>query len=345
MLATSSGRRSVLRNEHENICAALGWTLGDEDGSREAPPTSAMTDADRLRLGVHLAQQAADNWPNSGRIDDGVYWLGRAIERGAGLRSADLALCHAQLATCLRYSGRRDGLIENAEEGLAILRRLGGPADALHLALRSRAAAEEVVGDYRVAMTFYEESRVKARLEGNLAQLHRTLNSEAGLVGVLGDFEEERRMEEESLEIAIQLDDMGAVLGCRQNLACTLRILGRLEEAESMMREVVAVSPALHQGFEMASLADDYAAILGGLGQDVTAMRLWGSAQQFYDNGTMKRSVFQWDEIADAVGSVRARVPADVWDAEVQTGRDIPLGVALSDAARAQGGGVGRGSG
>jgi predicted ATPase/class 3 adenylate cyclase len=324
---------AMLHEEHENICAALAWMLGEiepSDGVR-----SAAADL-RVRGGLHLAQHVAEHWPNSGRLEDSSYWLGRAIERAGAIDSPDLAMCLTELATCLRFSGQREGVREYAEQGLAMMRRLGGPSDPFHLALRGRAVVEELFGELEVARTLLQESLDLARADADLPQLHRSLVSLGALVVSLDDLEGCRRMEEEALGITIQLGDYGAELGCRQNLACTFRLLGRLEEAEAMMRGVAAAAPAVHEGFEMASIADDYAAILAGLGQDVLAMRLWGSAQEFYDGGLMTRSPIQWDEIASAVESVRERVPVDMWDTEVRVGRATPLGAVLSAAAGAQ---------
>ena len=148
---------------------------------------------------------------------------------------------------------------------------------------------------------YYEESLAIARADADLAQLHLTLVSLGGLViDPEKDLERCRQMEQEALDITIELGDYGAELGCRQNLACTLRLLGRLDEAESMMRGVASAAPALYQGFEMASIADDYAAILGGLGQDVAAISALGRRA-----GVLRRRAH--DAQSHAVGRDRGR--------------------------------------
>ena len=64
------------------------------------------------------------------------------------------------------------------------------------------------------------------------------------------------------------MGDVVAVSDSQQNLACTLRMLGRAGEADLMMRQVIPVALAYQDDQNAATLAEDYAAILADLGHD-----------------------------------------------------------------------------
>ena len=120
-----------------------------------------------------------------------------------------------------------------------------------------------------------EEAADAARAFGHLSALHRVLSEYGTFEGYLGHLERCRELEQEALDLTVEVGDFEAAAGCRQNLACTLRMLGRTQEAAEMMREAAASLLALSSAGELAALGDDFGAILAETGQIALPSGSW----------------------------------------------------------------------
>jgi hypothetical protein len=182
------------------------------------------------------------------------------------------------------------------------------------------------------ARALYEEAVAVARAADDLEALHRALSGLAVFVGNTGDLELCRGMEREALDLTIELGDPPAELGCRQNLACTLRLMGQLQEAEAMMTSTVASALAIYATTDLIYIGDDYGAILAEIGRDRDAVRLLGASDAEYERLKMPRGQVQTDEITPAFDQARARLDEAEWVALYAEGRTTPLDEALAAA-------------
>jgi predicted ATPase/class 3 adenylate cyclase len=315
--------RAVLAAEFANVTAALEWLLAETDDSA----------AERTRLGVGMVAAVGSVWGSEGRVEETVYWFRRAVERGRNLVAGDVGVCAAGLANYLRFSGE-DGR-RYAEEALDLFRALDQPHKGHVYVLRTMAAVELEDDRLDAARALYDEAVAVARAAGDRHALHRVLSELGAFVGGRGDLELCRKMEQEALDLTIELSDPPAETSCRQNLACTLRLMGHIDEAEEMMTATVVSALAMYGPGELVYIGDDYGAILAETGRDRDAARLLGASDGEYERLKLARGQAQTDEIAPAYDKARARLPKVEWQALYDEGRATPLRAALAAAVRA----------
>ncbi len=143
------GWLNALEDEHDNIRAALAWSLTAERGFQDHT------------LGVRLAGTLWLFWYYHSHLDEGRRWLERAI----GLD--DMAAARAPLRDRLRalvgfgalahFHGDDAVALPALEEGMAIGRRVGDPVD-LAYALTILGNVAEDAGRYHEAEGFFREA-------------------------------------------------------------------------------------------------------------------------------------------------------------------------------------------
>ena len=287
--AQYAAARAALETEHANICAALDWAL--------SRPCTEHRD-----VGLGVASLIGRYWNTAAaRLPDCEHWLSIAVDLGAP-DSRDLAYCMAVLANCLRFSAkepqRRTRL---ALDSVDMLRRLGVRAD-LPYPLRTLAAVERERGNVAASRAVFDEVISIVRDLNDPAALRIALTELGGYEASDGNLERSQELEIEAVAVAQQMGDLVAVSDSQQNLACTLRMLGRAGEAELMMRQVIPVALAYQDAQTAANVAEDYAAMLADLGHVALAARLIGSADGLHDHSGLPASNTQLAEIADAIG-------------------------------------------
>ncbi|HYO33634.1 MAG TPA: tetratricopeptide repeat protein, partial [Nocardioidaceae bacterium] len=297
--------RAKLATEHANICAALGWTL--EGGVK------------RRDIGLEIATKMGYHWNSSGRLTDTDLWLTKVVNLGAPDGPA-LAQCLAILANSLRILGKEPNRQARlATESVTMLRRLG-EADALPYALRTLAAVEWERGDIPAARILYDELITTVRDLGDPSTISVALEEVSGFETSHGSLERALQLAGEAHEIATEVGGVGEA-GTRHNLACILRLVGRVDEAESMQRQAIPVLLAYDYSY-LADVAADYAAILAELGHDDLAARLMGSADGWHELTGVQREDTQTALIAGAIDAARTRLPQEQWEALYQAGHD-----------------------
>src|SRR4029078_9859448 len=100
----------------------------------------------------------------------------------------------------------------------------------------------------------------------------------AMLVGTEGNHETALGLHREALEVALQLDNRILVATDRGNVADQLRLMGRIHEAHTLIRELIPEELALGIPASLITAAEDYAAILAEDGDPESAAALMGGA-------------------------------------------------------------------
>jgi predicted ATPase/class 3 adenylate cyclase len=310
--------RAKLDAEHANICAALDWTL-------DAGP-------ERWGIALELASRIGRHWNRiAARLPDAERYLSEAVSLGTS-PSRDLATCMAVLANCLRFSAKEpERRTHLAIDSVEMLRRLGD-REGLPYPLRTLAAVERERGDAPASLALFEEVISLVRDIGDPAAIRIALTELGGYAAEDGNLERSLELESEAVAIALEMGDVVAASDSRQNLACTLRMLGRTNEADLMMRQVIPVALAYQDAQNAATLAEDYAAILADLGHDRMAARLIGSAEGWHEVNGLPPTNTQIAEVGGAISGARARLSQADWDAEYRAGRQ---GLVEDEVARA----------
>jgi tetratricopeptide (TPR) repeat protein len=122
-------RYHLLRDEHSNIRAALEYTLGgldtgggpDTSGGLESAGASAAvaTINDLALAGIDLVNSLALYWMISGRLREGGYWLGKALDYFRN-ESTERAASLVTRGLLRSFQGYVDGSVEDCQEAIAI---------------------------------------------------------------------------------------------------------------------------------------------------------------------------------------------------------------------------------
>jgi predicted ATPase/class 3 adenylate cyclase len=315
--------RTTLDLEDRNLQAALGWALPDRPRPDEPQ---------RTQIGVRLAATLGGYWTAElGCVNsDGSTWLHRAVERGDPADSVERAKCLLYAAALEVHAGDVDtaaGLLQDSAE---MSRRLDD-LDALAAALSLRAMVEARRRPIEQARRLYDEAIALVRKTGNRAVLRTALHDLAVVVDrYAGEHDEALALRYEALAVSRELGSPHLVVTDTQNIACSLRRLGRLAEANDVMRAILLDALTVSAPGSLTFVAEDYGAILAELGDARAAALLLGAADAQHARTGPLRPDDQEAEIADAFAAARASVSAAEWDEAYERGKAMDLSQAIA---------------
>jgi predicted ATPase/DNA-binding CsgD family transcriptional regulator len=341
-----------LEAEHENLRAALHWSLEQKEGEEAA------------RMGVSL-------WPFwilRGYMGEGREWLDRTL--------AELPDRTALRAKVLWATGIITGRLGDStrathllEESLQVWRTVGDKK-RIASALSSLGVGAQRQGDYQQATMRFEESlpllrevgekqwtaivlsslglialyqgnheRARALCEESLA-LFRDSGDTRGIASVLTnlgmmrleqeDHEQAARLCEESLSLRREMGDKGGS-------AHTLVMLGRValsghqyQQADTYYKDSLVLCQELGEKEGIALALEGLAGISGALGQARSAARLLGTAETLRDATDVALSPIDRAFNERTLANVRARLGEHVFQTERDEGRALTLEQALA---------------
>lgn len=247
-----AGWLEALGAEHDNLRAALGWSIQDQ-------PSTAL----RLATALGYFWYVRGHWAEGRRWLDAAsdacpdaalplqaraaYFLGTlaltlgdyeaarlhhersvSITRELGDERTGVA-SSMQLGNIAALQGAYERARSLFEESAATLRRLGDRA-SLHAALGNLGNVQYSTGEYAAARATYEEALILLRELGDKVPLRSLLANLGIVLRDLGDLAGARALHEESLEIA---RDLGMTVG----IALSLDHLGTIAREEGDLRQ------------------------------------------------------------------------------------------------------------
>jgi predicted ATPase/DNA-binding SARP family transcriptional activator/DNA-binding CsgD family transcriptional regulator len=291
---------SLLEEDHDNLRAALSWSL--EHGEAETA--------------LRLAGALPVFWGARGHGSEGVSWLERVLDVGGDAPPAARAAALLGLGDLLRRSGfeRAQAHLEEAlelyekigngwrtaqtlcmlgwvtsyrgdtvrartllEKGLALLRE-SGDRKLLPAFLGTLAAVELDAGDFERALSLWEESLAIERKRGSPVGISANLANMGYAELVRGDPERATALFDESLALAKEAKDQELVAGSLMGLGIAATLRGDPERAQAPLRESLAMQLEMGRMIDLAEDLEGLAEAAGALGQHLRAMRLWGAA-------------------------------------------------------------------
>jgi predicted ATPase/DNA-binding SARP family transcriptional activator/DNA-binding CsgD family transcriptional regulator len=216
-----------LEGEHDNIRAALSWSLEGADPG----------------LALRIAGAIWWFWIRHGHLSEGIRWLEEGLTRGGGASAAVRAKALAGIGMLAFRQGDLDRMRESATEGL----RLSAEAELAgnHRAhfLRVLGNAYWLEGDHQRATTLAEESLALSREANDMGGTANTLITvgTASLWGS-GDLEQARAFYEEGLAISRELGSSSMLRDFLNALALPFLLERDLEQAAALAEEAVALS-------------------------------------------------------------------------------------------------------
>jgi len=287
--------------------------------------------ADQAQLGLKICAAVCQSWWEGGYVTEAQQWLTRAIDLNSGADSPELGRALWALAAFTSLMGDYTTARTVAIRSANISRRIGEQRE-LAMALIMQGQAERALGDYQAARQCLEWAISLSRSVHELADEAQGLMELAFLEFLEGNLERRLKLELAVLTIHEEMGDDAGALGSRHNLACTLRLLGRLEEAHEEMRKLIPQVVKVGQFDTRTSLAEDYGALLAELGHHAAAVRLIGAADARRDHSGTHRNSGQEAEVARPFAQLRNALSTETWDREYQRGRAMTVEDALTTA-------------
>jgi tetratricopeptide (TPR) repeat protein len=238
-----------LEHEHDNLRAALIWTLEQETGEWAGRLVSAL-------------------WPfwwERGYLNEGRLWLDLALTRSSSLASS----IRAKVLVGAGFFAGEQGEYERAQallrESLALsygLQNRDGTAQALKYLGR----VALYIGDYTQARELLQKSLHIARQLGN-KQLTADILNHLGLLALYqADYEDVRLFCLESVTLFRELDDKHGIALCLHNLGWAALNQGDYRQGVALCEESLTLCRAMRRTPRIAGLLIDlgYAALYQG---------------------------------------------------------------------------------
>jgi predicted ATPase/DNA-binding SARP family transcriptional activator/DNA-binding CsgD family transcriptional regulator len=213
-----------LETEHDNLRAALRWSLEGEE----------------LETGLRLASALWQFCYTHGHYDDGREWLEGALVKGGPptiLRAK--ALTGAGILTFLQCEYERAGIM--LEEGLAAYRDLGDKR-GIAFALQSLGSIARERGHYDRAVALHEESLALQRGLGNEEGIARSLDGLGFVAWLRRDHQRAETLCAEALKLYRGLEDAEGVAWSLVNMGAAAQHRDDLGRAEELLNESLALS-------------------------------------------------------------------------------------------------------
>ena len=297
-----------LETEHDNVRAALSWSLGERGNAG---------------LGVRLAAALWSFWSMRGYLSEGRRWLESAISRsGPAATPAKAKVLNGAgwLAMLQDEYGPARALIE---EGLALNRELGGKEDiASSLVILGSVAVMGQLDDVPVVALLEEATKVRPQLEDRRT-VARLLLLESMVVLARGDRERMVTLNEESLALFQELRYAYGIVMCLTNLGLIALAQGDYERATTLLREDLRLARELDHKLYIQYCLTGLAGVDASRSRPGRAARLWGAAERLsetYGGHIMPadRSIIDYE---GRLAAARSQLDEAAWTAGWTEGR------------------------
>jgi tetratricopeptide (TPR) repeat protein len=303
-----------LEAEHDNMRAALGWSL-------ETPAAGpAPAGRERAAAGLRLVQALAYFWYRHGHLLEGRRWLQRAIDLAADDGGAPLAHLAHRLGVLLERTGEQQDALGHFERSLAIWRDLGD-RDEQARELNSLGITHHNLGDLDTARSLLEESAALSRELGSPLRLAAALTNLGQLEAAAGNFDRATAVLQEALAIDTKQGDLLGVALDQQSLAGVHLRAGRAREARDLLSAMAGYVASCGDPELLVTTLEMVAANAAQLGEALRAARITGAAEAIRRETGIP--VKQPDILEELLAPARALISAGQWDAEVAAGRAL----------------------
>ncbi len=253
-----------LETEHDNIRAALSWSLGEggDPGS-----------------GVRLAAALTDFWFARGYLSEGRRWLESAVTRTGPATTLARAKALNGAGWLAAYQVEYGVAKAHIEEGLALYRQLGDKEGiASSLVVLGSVAAMGQRDDIPVAELVEEAILLRPELKDRrtVAQL---LILEGRVALARGDLERSVALWEETLALYREAKDALGIVMCLTNIGLLALARGNYERSLALLREGLCLARELDHKTFIQYCIIGLASVAASQTHPVRAARLWGAAE------------------------------------------------------------------
>jgi len=349
--------RTRLEVEHDNLRAALRWTLESQEaemGMRLAfslvafwratnqdregrnwceqvlaqPGARARTAARAMALlAAGAMTMFQGDLPQAELLLEESIAIGREVGRAA---RRTLALALALLAYAALLQGHLGAARELAEEGVRLFREVG-EAWGTALALNHLGRATLELGDPVAARPLLEESAALFRA-GNMQRLALPLNTLGRVALRQGDDTGARAQFEEALSVAQETGDEQFIADALAELGTVALHVGDSGQATALYQQSLAL--IWTRGYREC-IAEDLAGLAAAsslLGQPERAARLFGAVEALREVSGIRLAPLPRADYDRAVEGIRAHLDEATLAQAWEQGRAMPLEQAIAEA-------------
>lgn len=250
-----------LEGEHDNLRAALGWTV--ERGETD--------------MGLMFTEPLWRFWHMCGYLNEGRAWLAAllALRGEEATEGRARALNGAGVLACTQ--GDYEAARVHLRESLRIRRALGNRPRVAGV-LNNLGAVAYMQEAYAEAQRLYEESLALYRVV-DPTRIPGTLGNLGLVVFLQGD--DAREIEEEVLAHFRAADDDWNIVTSLNNLARVVRRQGDDAYAASLLGEGLTLGRNVGAAGILVDLVEKVAGLVAARGEYDTAARLWGAAEAY----------------------------------------------------------------
>jgi predicted ATPase/DNA-binding CsgD family transcriptional regulator len=298
----------LLEAEHDNLRAALTWSLG-EGGD--------------ISLGVRLAAALGGFWSTRGYLSEGRRWLEETASRSGSkaTQARAKALNGAGWVAMLQDEYEAAGPL--IEEGLTLNRELGDKEGiASSLVILGSAAMMGRRDDVPVVALLEEARKLRPELEDQRT-VARMVLLESMVMLEQNDRERMVALNEESLALFRERKYAYGVVMCLTNLGLVTLAEGDYEKATALLSEDLRLARDLNHKLYIQYCLTGLAGVDASQGRPVRAARLWGAAEgmsETYGGHIMlaDRSIIDYE---GRLATARSRLNEVAWTAAWGEGR------------------------
>jgi len=300
-----------LEHAHDNIRAALHWSLsgGDEE------------------TGVLLTAAMHRFWFARGYIRDGLRWCRIAASKQR-VSATGRALALRNLAFFLGHQGEREQALELAEQAAALARSVGDPS-LMTWILLGLGQATEVSGDLERAERVYREMHEIARQAGDDTQAARALCNIGNMLVTRGDKASGRRLLEEALVIARPRHDKWLSSLVTGSLGRALAPEAP-DQALKLLEESLALSHEIRHRWLTVRGLEDLADVLAPTDRAEVAAELLGASESLRDVFGFRRGPISGAGVNATAAAVRDRLGVRAFDAAWSKGNGMTADEAVA---------------
>jgi predicted ATPase/class 3 adenylate cyclase len=309
------GTLDRLEAEHDNLRAALGWSL-------ETPALDPVGDGERIATGLRLVQALAPFWYRHGHVAEGRRWLERAIELARGEAGAPLARLARWLGVLLDEQGESGAGLRLLERSLAIGRDLGD-RDLQARTLNSLGVVHRRLGNLDTARTLFEDSIVIARELGGSPRLAVRLVNLGHLEIDAGNLDRATQVLREALALDQKEGDQPGTAHALELLAAASLRVGRAAEAGQLLSSGLGAVISSGDAGLLATALELAACVAAELGDGLPAARLTGAAEALRRLKGMPIPEPDAALLERFLAPARATVARQVWDTELAIGHAL----------------------
>jgi non-specific serine/threonine protein kinase len=292
-----------LEEEHDNLRAALRWSLKNEP-----------------QIAARLAAAIKQFWSVRGHLNEGIGWaeqiLGLGIELPPAIEWKILTLC----GNFSQFRGDTKRARQFYEQSLVPARK-SGDQKYIAQALRGLGAMAYVEGDLDASRTILEEAIELSQSVGDNFGTAAAMARLGDISNVAGDRKAAIKFASEALAIFRQIGYLEGISSKLYNLGAFVFLDGDHATAGRYFEEAYATANTLKEKINTRLIFDGFAALAAEHGNYKRAARLSGAAESY---GTTIGYFMEPGEkvFRDAyIGKLKAAMPTSEFDAEREAGR------------------------